>query len=332
MAAERIDRATLLGISGAYWATCTLHAAVKLRVFTLIGNQSVTAAELAQQLAADSRATAMLLDALCAMQLLEKTGSVYLNSEPAKKLLVRDSPDYLGHMIMHHHHLVEAWMRLDEAVCSGGPVATVLPRDEEELRESFLMGMYNIASRTAPRLVPTLDLTGRVRLLDLGGGPGTWAIHFCRRNPGLTATVFDLPTTRPFAEKTIAEYGLSDRINFEPGDFHTLEPAADYDMVWMSQILHGENPADCEKIVARAARALVPGGMLAVHEFILDDPRDAPLLPALFSLNMLAVTPAGQAYSEAELKEMLKNAGLVDISRTSYRGPTESGVVLGYKG
>jgi SAM-dependent methyltransferase len=331
MTAETIDRGKLLGMSGAYWATCTLHAAVKLEIFTIIGERLITADELAQQLAGDLRATAMLLDALCAMQLLTKSGSSYRNSESARKLLVKNSPDYVGHMIMHHHHLVESWMRLDEAVLSGAAVQPLIPRDESERRESFLMGMYTIAMGTAPGLVPTLDLAGRTRLLDLGGGPGTWAIHFCEHNPGLTATVFDLPTTRPFAEKTIAQHGLSERIAFQAGDFHSQKIEGGYDVVWMSQILHGECPADCKKIVAKAARVLPPGGMLIIHEFILDDDRAAPLFPALFSLNMLAVTQAGQSYSEGELKRMMEKAGLVDIQRTSYRGPMESGVLVGHK-
>ena len=76
------------------------------------------------------------------------------------------------------------------------------------------MGMFNMAMNTAPRLVPLADLSGRRRLLDLGGGPGTYAIHFCRHNPDLQATVFDLPTTRPFALKTIERFGLGDRVGF----------------------------------------------------------------------------------------------------------------------
>lgn len=331
MTSETIDRSKLLGMSGSYWATFTLHAAVKLKVFTIIGEQLITAEELAQQLAGDPRATAMLLDALCAMQLLTKLGSAYRNSTATQKLLVRTSPEYVGHMIMHHHHLVESWMRLDEAVLSGTAVQPIIPHNESERREGFLMGMDTIAMGTAPGLVPTLNLAGKNRLLDLGGGPGTWAIHFCKHNPDLTATVFDLPTTRPFAEKTIAEHGLSERIAFQPGNFHNQEIEGRYDVAWLSQILHGDSPADCDSIVSKAAMALAPGGMLIIHEFILDDNRDAPLFPALFSLNMLAVTAAGQSYSEGEIKGMMEKAGLVDIQRTSYQGPMDSGVLIGHK-
>ena len=59
----------------------------------------------------------------------------------------------------------------------------------------------------------------RTRLLDLGGGPGTYAIHFCMHNPGLTAVVYDLATTQPFAEKIIKRFGMEDRVEFVHRDY-----------------------------------------------------------------------------------------------------------------
>lgn len=321
----------LLGCSGAYWETCTLHAAVKLELFSVLADATLDAATLARRINTNSRATAMLLDALCAMDLLKKTADSYRNTAAARTFLCKDSPRYVGYMIMHHHHLVESWMRLDEAVTNGRPVSTRQPHDETLQRESFLMGMFNLAMGMAPELVPTLDLSGRTRLLDLGGGPGTWAIQFCRHNPQLTATVFDLATTRPFAEKTIAAFDLTERVRFAPGDFHQDKLGGPYDVVWLSHILHGESSGDSRKIVASAAAALEKGGLLIIHEFILNDSRDAPLFPALFSLNMLVATEGGQSYSESELRQMMEQAGIGEIQRTPYCGPTDSGILLGTK-
>jgi len=104
-----------------------------------------------------------------------------------------------------------------------------------------------------------------------------------------------------------------------------------YDLVWLSHILHDDSPADCNKIVQKAVSVLEPGGTIFIHEFILNNTRDAPLFPALFSLNMLVRTENGQAYSEAEIMEMLKNAGIIKIERTPYRGPTDSGIIMGIK-
>lgn len=319
----------LLEVSGAYWQTCTLHAAVKLDLFTDLGGLSLTAGQLAESRDLDPRALAMLLDALAAMGLLVKSNDAYRNTRQSLAYLSAESPDYVGHMILHHHHLVDSWARLDEAVKNGKPVRQRASATDAERRKSFLMGMFNNAMQLAPTLVPKVDLSGRKRLLDLGGGPGTYAIHFCRHNPGLTAAVFDLPATRPFAEQTIARFSMTDRIEFIDGDYHRDPIPGTYDAVWLSHILHAEGPDDCRKILKKTAGALKPGGVAFVHEFVLEDTRDRPLFPALFSLNMLLGTESGKAYSEGEIRKMMAEAGFSDLRRLAYRGATDSGIIAG---
>ncbi len=189
------------------------------------------------------------------------------------------------------------------------------------------MGMFNMAMGIAPTLSKQIDLKERIHLLDLGGGPGTYAIHFCLANPDLKATIYDLPETRPFAEKTIERFGLSERIDFVSGDYLEDKITGSYDVVWLSHILHGEGPDKCRMIIKKAVSTLRPGGLLFVHDFILDNTFDGPRFPALFSLNMLVNTENGQSYSEDQIKEMLSRAGLQDIRRLPFRGPTESGIV-----
>ncbi len=327
---EEWNAGRVLGISGGYWPACALHAAVKLDLFTTIGNREMSEGEIASALGCDPRGTATLLNALSALGLLKKDGGQYSNTEGAKTLLVRDSTGYIGHIVMHHHHLVEAWARLDHAVRSGRPVRERGVLDHEE-RESFLMGMFNMAMGIAPGLSEEIDLRGRRHLLDLGGGPGTYAIHFCLKNPDLKGTVYDLATTEPFARKTIERFGLSERIDFVRGDYLKDGVEGKYDVLWLSQILHGEGPDACEMIIKKAVASLEEGGLLLVHEFILEETLDAPLFPALFSLNMLVNTSEGRSYSEKQIKEMLARAGLKDIQRLPFKGPNESGIITGIR-
>lgn len=323
----------LLQLSGGYWSVCALHAGVKLDVFTPLAERSLTALELAGAIQADVRGLVMLLDALSAMALLTKQGDTYAATPFAAQFLSRTAPGYLGHIIMHHHHLIQSWARLDEAVLSGRPVRErVSHADDEAARESFEMGMFNLAMQLAPSIVPRIDLGGRRRLLDMGGGPGTYAIHFCMHNPSLTAVVYDLPTTRPFAEQTIARFGLNDRIAFVAGDFDADEIRGTFDVAWLSHILHGEGPEGCASILKKAVGALEPGGLLLIQEFILDDTRDRPLHPALFSLNMLLGTPAGQAYSQGEIFAMMAAAGLKELGRLPLDLPNGAGVIMGIVG
>ena len=306
-----------------------LHTAVKLDVFTVIGDGQFSAIEVSQELKADRKGVTRLLDALVAMELLLKIDGNYANSDSSQTLLTRTSPQYLGHIMMHHHHLVESWSHLDQAVQSGKPIRNRSSFSKEEWRESFLMGMFNLAMGLAPQIVPRIDLSSRRRLLDLGGGPGTYAIHFCLENPQLQAQVYDLPTTRPFAEKTISKFDLTDRIRFVDGNYLEDPIPGSYDVAWLSHILHAEGPSDCRSIIRKTADALEPKSLIIIHEFILNNSMDGPLFPALFSLNMLLGTESGQSYSERQLTEMLTDAGVKDIRRIPIESPNDSGLLVG---
>ena len=300
-----------------------------LEIFSLIGDDQLRGEEIAQKLGADTRGVKLLLNALTAMGLLVTCEGLYSNTAEAKTFLVKASAEYIGPIIMHHHHLVHAWSQLPQAVLTGKPVRKRASFGEAKERESFLMGMFNLAMLIAPKLVRQVDLKGRHHLLDLGGGPGTYAIHFCLANPRLRATVYDLPTTRPFASQTIDRFALSDRIDFMPGDYVEEDITGTYDVVWLSQILHGEGPEACKRIIAKAVSALEPGGLILVHDFVLDNSLDGPLFPALFSLNMLINTDEGRSYSEAQITEMLTKGGIKDIRRMPFWGPNDSSVLCG---
>lgn len=329
MANRKWHPGELLELSGHFWKSCTLHAAVKLDVFTCLGEEQLSGDAVAVKLKVARDAIQRLLNALVAMELLAKSGAKYVNTPASKTFLSKDSPQYLGNIIMHHHHLVESWAQLDQSVQSGKPIRQRSSVSDVEWRESFLMGMFNMAMNMAPMLVPEIDISTCRHLLDLGGGPGTYAIHFCRHNPHLKATVFDLPTTRPFAEKTIKRFDLSDRIDFQSGNYLKDEIKGRYDAAWLSHILHGEGPDGCNQIIQKTVAALKPGGIIIIHEFILNNSMDGPLFPALFSLNMLLGTESGQAYSEQQLMDMLAAVGAKDIQRLPVLTPNDSGIITG---
>lgn len=323
---------TLLTLSGSYWETCTLHAGVKLGLFTILGVGAMRSEKVAAAAGADVRGMTVLLNALTALGLLEKDGQRYRNSPSAKQFLDRKSSEYIGYMIMHHHYLVESWARMDEAVRQGKPLAGKnVEHEKDQRREAFLMGMFNIASQQAPHICAEIDLDHRRRLLDLGGGPGTYAINFCKKNPNLEAVIYDLPTTQPFADKTVASQGLSHRIRFMPGNYTTDPLGGPFDVVWLSHILHAEGIKTCKRLIKKAVGVLSSGGIILVHDFFLNDTMDGPLFPALFSLNMLQATNEGQSYSEYQVIKMLSDAGVKNIKRLAYVGPTESGILQGYR-
>lgn len=321
----------LLGVSSGYWRGCALQAAVRLKLFTVIGHHPATAEDIAERASTNSRATALLLDALSAMGLVNKSGGVYANRDFGLAHLVEDSPDYMGHIILHHHHILDGWAQLDTAVCTGKKVEKRSYGADIE-RESFLLGMFNLAKDLAPKIAEGIDLTGRKRLLDLGGGPGTYAIHFCLKNPELSAVIFDLPTTEPIATQVVDSYNLLDRITFEGGDFNDTSPAeSNFDVAWLSHILHSNSYAECEKCIQKTAESLAPGGLILIHDFILNTQKDGPEFPALFSLNMLVGTDKGRSYSDKEITNMLQTAGFKEITSHDFRAPNDSSIISAIK-
>jgi predicted O-methyltransferase YrrM len=270
----------------------------------------------------------MLLNALSAMGLLLKEDKHYTNTAEGKVLLIKDSPRYCGSLISHHAVLISYWSQLTQAVTNGQPVKTVPYKDEDE-RETFLMGMFNLAMASAPQIAELIDLSGRRHLLDLGGGPGTYAIHFCIANPELRASVFDFPESRSCALRMVKQFNLEERIDFIAGNYLEQDIGGSYDVAWLSHILHADGEKDCEEIIKKTRSVMEPGGLMLIHDFILDDTEDRPLFAALFSLNMLINTPQGQSYSDAQIKDMLLNAGLKDVRRIPFRGTNEAGIICG---
>lgn len=319
----------ILTTTSSYWQACTLHSAVLLDVFTIIGDGRISAEELALSTDSNLRGVETLLNALVAMGLLIKESNRYANIAQGNAYLNKNSPHYLGYIIMHHANIVPSWALLHKAVKTGTGVRE-RSREPRDL-ENFLMGMYNLAMAIAPNLAKEIDFKGKRHLLDLGGGPGTYAIQFCLNNSEMDASVFDLPETRVFAVRTIEKFGLSDRIKFIDGNYLQDTIPGNYDVVWLSHILHAESPRECENILAKTVASMAMDGLIFIHEFILDDNGTAPLFPALFSLNMLVGTKEGRSYRETELRQMLANAGVRDIRRMPFTGPNSSGILCGTK-
>ena len=339
MASKEWTAPDILQLSSSYWTACALQAGVVLDVFTTLDTlraegKTPSAAELATVLSCEKRAFGMLVTALVSLGFLNLDGERILLPESSQRLLSAHSKEYIGFIVRHHAHLMHGWASLAEAVRTGQRTRdnSSSDTDNESEREAFLMGMFNVALHQADVVAEALDLSGKTRLLDLGGGPGTYAVFFCRHNPALRATIFDLPTSRAFAEKTVHRYNMADRVDFAGGNFMQDTLPSGYDVAWLSQILHGESPQDAAKLVASAAATLNPGGLLAIQEFMLDDNLQGPAHAALFSLNMLVGTTGGQAYTESAIRTMMHTAGVTNIRRLSVALPSACRILVGEVG
>ena len=274
----------LMALGRGFQAAKMLTVAVELAVFDFL-EEPHSAVEAAAWLKADDRAVGIFFNGLAALGLLVKGVDYFHNSQARLPL------SGAGHRRLpgrHHHphgpHLGAGLERLAEHR-PGGPSPGVEPeswvdtrpkRDEESMR-AFILGMDALARDLAPQVAPKLNLKGVRHLLDLGGGPATYAITFARANPELSATVFDLPGPIGIARENIAKNGLEARINTLTGNFLQDDIGSGYDYIWVSHILHSHNEAQCRLIIKKAVAALVSGGRLAIQDFY---PQPRRLQPA----------------------------------------------------
>ncbi len=297
-----------------------------------------TAAGLAAARGLDARATETLLLALVGPGVLEQPEPGVFALVPAFAPFLDPAGEHsLASILDHNHHLLTRWAHLAEVVRTGEPAPrrtdTGDHRDPAELR-AFICGMKDISRRSSEEVADALPELGDARhLLDLGGGPGTAAITFCRRWPGLRAVVLDLPEVVPIAAEEIATAGLADRVTTLGGDYHADPLRADgarpYDAVYVANIIHSLAPAATADLLRRAVAELAPGGLVVVKDFFLDDSRTAPAFGARFAVNMLVGTAGGKSYTWSETEGLLGDVGLTDPRR--HRVATHSGLVTARK-
>jgi 2-polyprenyl-3-methyl-5-hydroxy-6-metoxy-1,4-benzoquinol methylase len=320
------DFLDLLAMARGFQTSKMLMVAVDLALFDFL-EEPRSAAEAASWLKADDRATGIFLNGLAALGLVIKEVDYFRNSEQASRFLVRGKDQYRGEIIKHMEHTWDrGWDDLQHTVLAGRPretdpekwLDTKGPqRDEREIR-AFICGMDAIARDLAPKVTAALDLKGVERLLDLGAGPATYAIAFAKAQPSLKATVFDLPGPIKIAQEQIAKHGLSGRIDTLAGNFLEDDIGRGYDFIWVSQILHSHDVAQCHLIINKCFQALNPGGTLAIHDFFLNKDGASPTGPAMFSVHMLAVTPRGRSYTWGEVAEWMAEAGLTPPQHLRY--------------
>lgn len=328
------DPGPIIALSTAYWGAQTLLTANRLGLFALLAGGPLAADTIAARLGTDARATTLLLNAAAALGLLTRGDDGWSNSALAAAWLVPGKPTYLGDALGYSDDLYAPWGRLGEAVASGRPVlppADYTGRDPVQTRH-FVRGMHNRALGVGRALVGLVDLTGRHRLLDIGGGPGTYSALFAQRHPGLTATVLDLPGVVAVAAGIIAELGVADRVRTLAGDYQTTPFPDGQDVVLISGVLHRETAERCRDLIARAAAALVPGGLLVVSDVFTDETGTAPPFAALFGLNMLLSADDGGVHSDAAVADWLAAVGLTGIERRAFPPPLPHRVVLGVRG
>ncbi len=297
-----------------FQAACILTAAAELDVFTSLHKQPADSACLASRIKGDLRATTILLDALAAMDLLQKSNGVFTVPSAIAAMLSENGDGSILGIVRHQGNCLRRWSQLARVVQTGQPV-----RNEESVRGaagdsvSFIRAMHEISSRIAPGLIESIGSVRFNHLLDLGGASGTWAIPFLRMNPDARATIFDLPEVIGMAEHLSTIPGMAGRIRLVGGDFYTDELPGGADLAWVSAIVHQNSREQNRAMLAKVFAALAPGGRILIRDIVMDESRTVPRAGAFFAVNMLVGTTGGGTYTFRELQEDLESEGFTEI-------------------
>jgi SAM-dependent methyltransferase len=316
-------------LANQFRASRVFLTAYELGIFTAVGDGSKTSEEVAKEIKTNPRATDRLMNALVTLSLLNKTHGKFSNTGLTAKHLVKGKPGYMAGL-SHIVNLWDNWSTMTESVRRGTSAfirKTVNERGEDWL-EAFIAAMHS-RKQQAVMIAEMLDFTDVSSVIDIAGGSGLFVTEFLRRKPDMKAFVFDLPNVIPITEKYIRQEGFEGKVKMITGDYLKDDLGSGYDIAFLSAIIHSNSPDENKLLFSKCYKALNKNGKLVVVDWIMDESRTSPEAGAMFALNMLVATEAGDTYTESEVKNWMEETGFGSITRQTAEGGL--GIVTGVK-
>ena len=326
----------IFNILTGFQRSAALKAAIELELFTKIAGGKATAKTISEAACAAERGVRILCDSLTVMGLLLKQGENYRLTEDSAQFLDKNSRSYLGGAA--EFLMGDAQKRgfddLTSAVVKGGSSVTgeASMDPDSEMWVRFARGMmpmmYPIAEMTANHL--SFETDRPIKVLDIAAGHGIFGIMTALKYPKAEVYGADWANVLAVAEEKASKFGVAERYHTIPGDAFESDLGSGYDVILLPNFLHHFDAGTCTRFLKKLNGCLADGGKVATVEFVPNDDRVSPPMAAMFPLIMLASTPAGDAYTFAELKKMAEDAGFSHNEMISLE-PTMSHLVISSK-
>ena len=317
---ENNGKEEIINLALGYQVSQVLFAAVHLDIFNLLDRGGMDSTALANALQSDRNSVRRLVNVLVDLGLLEYRDHNYRTTPAASRYLVKGKTGYVGNIVQHSGNLWHFWDGLEHQVktgCPKEPGQEYLNAFPLRLKE-YLAAMHDSAAAKARIIADALSIGDFRNMLDMGCGPGTYAIAFAEYNPNLTATLIDLEPNLVYAREQSSKSSARERIR--TCTCQVLEdkiPGSGYDLVFISNLIHIYSEEEVRQIFAKAWDVLAPSGTIAVHDYLLSDPGQGRLRASLFDLTMLVGTPRGRCYAIHEISAMLMALGAHTIREIS---------------
>jgi len=294
------------------WTINLLFMAIRLRIFTILADESMTAEEISSRFETATHHLEPLLDACTSMDLILYQDARYRNSPFSRSHLVEGQPEYIGDFLQLMSRESRQWDRLYELITGKDHDPSDLQKGEVNPR-LFTLAMNNIGMLgEAEALGKAVDLGGCRKMVDAGGGSGLYSLMLCRKYPELESIVIDKRETLLTAREVIAGSEEESRIGLLEADVAKDPLGSDIDVILLSDVVYERSFTD--KVLKNAMASLRDNGLLIIRGYYSDPENSKSLFGALFRLNQITHNPEGSFLTLSSLARMVIDTGFAVIT------------------
>jgi SAM-dependent methyltransferase len=318
-AAADVTPAPIMELASGFMAAKHLFAANSLGLFEAIERGADTPAALAAQLGVPERSVRISADAMVAVGMLACEDGRYRNSAAASAFLAGCSPVDLRPFLRFWDQIsYPLWAGLETALRTREGHPGELNAEQTEV---FAAGVEAITAGAANALANIYEFTAHRRLLDLGGGTGSFLVPILAAAPALEATLVELPETATIARARLSRSAFADRVQVIDADTLTDPLPAGHDAVLVANFIHLFSPETNQRFLTNLAHAVDPGARLLLVDFWTDPTHTSPPIAALLAGEFLLVSGEGDVYNQEDLDAILTQTGWRLIERRELAGP-----------